>query len=265
LVSERSFSAEAGAHDRFVSSAISHPGSRRKLNEDSYISCPTVGVWAVADGVGGHTAGDVASRTVTNSLRDMPDGLSAGEVLAEVRSRLNKAHQQLLDDAAQRGPDTIMATTVVALIVRGHYYACLWAGDSRAYLLRGGRITQVTHDHSFVQELVDAGSLEPELAESHPQSNIITRAVGSGDTELALDKVSNRLLKGDRFLLCSDGLWKMMHAAELAKLLGTDGAAPAEELLAEALARHADDNVTIVTVTVGPEVSQPEEMAEPRG
>jgi serine/threonine protein phosphatase Stp1 len=252
-VSERIFSAEIGTHDRFSSTAITHPGSLRKRNEDSYASSPAVGVWAVADGVGGHAAGDVASRTVTEALGNLPAELSAADLLAEVRGRLKGAHQALQEEAARRGPDTIMASTVVVLVARGHYYACLWAGDSRAYLLRGGRITQVTHDHSFVQELVDAGSLKQEDAESHPQSNIITRAVGSGEPELLLDKVTDRLRSGDRFLLCSDGLWKTMQAGDLAALLGTDGEVPAEELLAAALDRRADDNVTVVTVSVGPE------------
>jgi serine/threonine protein phosphatase Stp1 len=261
-VSERDFSAEIGAYDRFASSAITHPGSLRKRNEDSYASCPAVGVWAVADGVGGHAAGDYASQTVTEALRGVPDGLSAGELLAEVRSRLDGVHQRLREEAGARGPDTIMASTIVVLVARGDYYACLWAGDSRAYLLRGSRITQVTHDHSYVQELVDAGALDPEEAERHPQSNIITRAVGSGEPELALDKVTDRLRDGDRFLLCSDGLWKTMSTADLGALLGADGKAPAEELLAAALSRRADDNVTVITVAVGPEIALPEEPAE---
>jgi protein phosphatase/serine/threonine-protein phosphatase Stp1 len=257
-VSEREISAEIGAHDRFASTAISHPGALRKHNEDSYASCPAVGVWVVADGVGGHTAGDYAAQTATAALRGLPDGLSAGELLAEVRSRLDGAHRRLREEAAERGPDTVMATTVVVLVARGHYYACLWAGDSRAYLLRGGRMMQVTHDHSFVQELVDAGALDPEQAEHHPQSNIITRAVGSGEIALNLDKVTDRLRDGDRFLLCSDGLWKTMSTDDLAGLLGANGEVPAEELLAAALSRRADDNVTVITVAVGPEIPLPE-------
>lgn len=257
-MSEREIAAEIGAYDRFASSAISHPGVLRKRNEDSYASCPAVGVWAVADGVGGHAAGDYASQTATEALRGLPDGLNAGELLAEVRSRLDGAHQRLRDEAAERGPDTIMATTIVVLVARGHYYACLWAGDSRAYLLRGGRMIQVTHDHSFVQELIDAGALDPEQAEHHPQSNIITRALGSGETALALDKVTDRLRDGDRFLLCSDGLWKTMSTDDLGALLGANGKAPAEELLEAALSRRADDNVTVVTVAVGPEIPLPE-------
>jgi protein phosphatase/serine/threonine-protein phosphatase Stp1 len=248
-MSERSFSAEIGSHGRFDSSAITHEGAVRKRNEDSYMSCPDLGVWAVADGVGGHQAGDVASRTVTDALRTVPLGLDAAQLLIEVRSRLDGAHQELLTQAASRGPSTIMASTVVVLLARGDYFACLWAGDSRAYLLRDGLIKQVTHDHSLVQEMVDAHAISLEEAETHPQSNVITRAVGSG-ASLELDKVSDQLYSGDRFLLCSDGLWKTLHADELAGLLTVDGNAPAEELLAAALERHSNDNVTAVTIEV---------------
>jgi protein phosphatase/serine/threonine-protein phosphatase Stp1 len=130
----------------------------------------------------------------------------------------------------------------------------LWAGDSRAYLLRAGQIVQVTKDHSLVQELVDAQTISAAEAENHPRANVITRAVGAGDPTLALDKVSARLRSGDRFLLCSDGLWKTLGQDRLAQLLTADGGAPAERLLAAALDRRADDNVTAVTVEVGPEM-----------
>jgi len=253
-MSERPFAAEIGFYDHYGSTAITHPGTVRKYNEDAYTSCPEIGLWAVADGVGGHEAGDFASQIVTDILRGVPAGLSAAELLAEVYLRLGNAHQRLQKEAAERGPDTIIATTVVVLLLRQDHFACLWAGDSRAYLLRDGQIVQVTRDHSLVQELIDANAISPAEAENHPRANVITRAVGSGDS-LMLDKVSDRVRDGDRFLLCSDGLWKMLHDDELAGLLKGNGQVPAEELLAAALERNADDNVTVVTVEVSPEMT----------
>jgi serine/threonine protein phosphatase Stp1 len=252
-MTDRRLAAEVHIIGRFESSAITDAGAVRTHNEDSYISCPDLGLWAVADGVGGHHAGEIASRTATEALRTVPAGLNATQLITEVRMRLARVHQQLKEEAAQRGVDA-MATTIVVLLARGSYFACLWAGDSRIYLLRGGEITQLTRDHSLVQDLVDAKTITQDEATTHPRSNVITRAVGAGDPELALDKYSARLCAGDRFLLCSDGLWKTFTPDELARLLTADGKPPAERLLEAALERRADDNVTVVTVEVGPEM-----------
>jgi protein phosphatase/serine/threonine-protein phosphatase Stp1 len=118
-------------------------------------------------------------------------------------------HAALLAEAASRGPDVIIASTAVIVCARGAHFACLWAGDSRAYLLSGGTLSQITRDHSLVQELVDAGQIPADAAESHPHANIVTRAVGAGEAEeFALDKVTDELRPGERILLCSDGLSK---------------------------------------------------------
>lgn len=252
-MTERALAAEVKLVDGFSSSAITDPGAVRSHNEDSYISCPDIGLWAVADGVGGHHAGEVASQAATEALRNVPIGLNATQLITEVRMRLARVHQQLKEEAAQRGVDA-MATTIVVLLARGSYFACLWAGDSRIYLLRDGEITQLTRDHSLVQELVDAQTITADEATTHPRSNVITRAVGAGDPELALDKYSARLCAGDRFLLCTDGLWKTLVPEELARLLpSADGKPSAERLLEAALERRADDNVTAVAVEVSPD------------
>jgi protein phosphatase/serine/threonine-protein phosphatase Stp1 len=139
----------------------------------------------------------------------------------------------------------------VALLARGDHFACLWAGDSRAYMLRDGEMRQITKDHSLVQELVDAGTIEPEAAEHHPHANIITRAVGADIEDLILDKVSGRLQQGDRFLLCSDGLCKTVPFRQLAELLQSDnGVPPPQSLIAAALALDVTDNVTAVAIEV---------------
>ena len=233
---------------RFHSSAASHPGAVRDHNEDRFVNRPDLGLWAVADGAGGHQSGELAATVVADALRAVPGGLGSAELLAEVRLRIARTHQRLKEEAARRGGD-ILATTVVVLLARGGHYACLWAGDSRAYLFRGGMLTQVSHDHSFVQELIDAGEITPTEAMSHPRSNIITRAVGARDEVLELDKVTDRLRSGDRFLLCSDGIPKALPENDIFRLV-SENDSPSELIVAAALDAHADDNITAVTVDV---------------
>ena len=162
-----------------LSDAATHPGTVRKRNEDSLVHRPEIGLWAVADGAGGHGAGDVASQAVAAALDAIPAGLSAAEILAQVRLRLADVHADLQQQAAAAGPDRIIATTVVVMLARHGHFACLWAGDSRAYLLRGGAFQRLTKDHSLVQEMVDVGTLNEAEAEAHPQANVILRAVGA--------------------------------------------------------------------------------------
>lgn len=228
-----------------------HVGMRRKHNEDNFIRRPDLGLWAVADGAGGHQSGALASGTIIAALDRLPFGLDASEMLAQTRQAVLGAHQALCAEAASRGPSVMIVSTVVILIIRDEHFACLWAGDSRAYLLRGGTLTQITHDHSLVQTLVDQGQISESQAERHPQGNIITRAVGAGDDVLELDKVIGGVLPGDRFLLCSDGLSKTLSAAEITALLDTPDAVPPTELLiAASLAHSVTDNVTAVTVEI---------------
>ncbi len=226
---------------------VTHPGVVRSRNEDAFVDRGDIGLWAVADGAGGHGDGNLASSAVAVALSDMPAGLCAAEVLAQVRLRLAGAHAELQRLAAERAKGDVIVTTVVVLMARGDHFACLWAGDSRAYLLREGTFCQMTHDHSLVQELVAAGALAPQDAETHPQANIITRAVGS-EEPLQLDKVAGTLLPGDLILLCTDGLFKALRESEIARLLAA-GAEP-EELLDMALKAGARDNVTLLVVKV---------------
>ncbi|HTB42206.1 MAG TPA: protein phosphatase 2C domain-containing protein [Acetobacteraceae bacterium] len=229
--------------------ATSHPGMKRKHNEDAYVDRPDLGLWAVADGAGGHHAGEVASGMIRESLEAIPPGLSASELLSEVRTRIELTHEALRAEAERRGPDVIIASTVVVMLARNDHFACLWAGDSRAYLLRDGALQQITRDHSLVQELVESGVIRPDEAEHHPRANVITRAVGADLDEFALDKVSGRIQIGDRFLLCSDGLCKTVPEDELANLLSDNaGTTPPDTLVAAALALNATDNVTAVAV-----------------
>jgi len=233
------------ARARLTGHGVTHQGTVRKRNEDAFVDRGDIGLWAVADGAGGHGAGDVASAAVAAALVDLPPGLSAAEVLAQVRLRLAAVHGELQRCAAAATNGEIPATTVVVLMARGEHFACLWAGDSRAYMLRDGELCQITHDHSLVQEMVERGELAPEAAEQHPQANVITRAVGAPDA-LELDKVSGRIGSGDLLLLCTDGLFKALPEREIERLL-LQGGGP-QALIDEALRQGARDNVTALVV-----------------
>jgi protein phosphatase/serine/threonine-protein phosphatase Stp1 len=228
--------------------AATHPGTVRARNEDAMLSRDELGLWAVADGAGGHGAGDVASNAVIEALADMPAGLSAAEILAQLRLRIGAVHGSLQSRSAAEGRARPMATTVAVLIIRNGHYAALWAGDSRVYVLRGGTLLRVTRDHSLVQEMVDAGQITDEEAERHPQANVITRAVGV-EGVLDLDKATGRATPGDRFLLCSDGVFKALPEHAVEAMLRSGGSA--EALIAAAVAAGARDNVTAIIVGVG--------------
>jgi protein phosphatase/serine/threonine-protein phosphatase Stp1 len=246
--------------ERLLSWHATHAGTKRKYNEDTWVDRPDLGIWAVADGAGGHQAGEYASGLIAEALDSLPSELSAAELLGEVRVRIAATHQALRDEAERRGGNTMIASTLVALLARGDHFACLWAGDSRAYMLRDGEMRQITKDHSLVQELVDAGTISTEQAEHHPHANIITRAVGADIEELVLDKVSGRLQQGDRFLLCSDGVCKTVPLEQLTEMLRSDtGVPPPQSLIAAALALDVTDNVTAVAIEVPSAIAEVEQ------
>ena len=144
--------------EQFRAWAVTHPGTVRDHNEDAYVNRPDLGLWAVADGAGGHDAGEVASGLIATALDSIPLELNAEETLTQVRMRMAATHAALRERAARQG-NGMIASTVVVLIARHGHFACLWAGDSRAYLLRDGALARVSRDHSLVQELVDGGQI----------------------------------------------------------------------------------------------------------
>lgn len=222
-------------------------GHVRAHNEDSLVDRPGIGLWAVADGMGGHHAGERASGLLKQALDALPGGGEPKAFLAAVRGAIETVHGTLHAEAATTG---VSGSTVVAFLACGGRYACCWAGDSRLYRLRHGRLERLTRDHSLVEELVAAGTLTPEQARTHPLSNRLTRAVGVGD-RLELDLAQGRLADADRYLLSSDGLHGVLPEPELHRLLATpDLQAAADALLAASLAAGAPDNVTLVVVSV---------------
>ncbi|VAW79432.1 Protein serine/threonine phosphatase PrpC, regulation of stationary phase [hydrothermal vent metagenome] len=233
---------------QWISAGITDVGKVRKINEDAFTDRPDNGLWVVADGMGGHAAGDFASQAIVESLNQVGQHERLSLFIDEVEDRLLKVNQALIDEAASREESTTIGSTVVALIALEKHCACLWAGDSRAYRLRGGQMTPVSQDHSQVEELIEQGMLLREDAESHPAANVITRAVGA-DEQLFVDVELVELQDGDRFLLCSDGLFKEVSEPEIAEHMQRGSSQElCHDLIELALERGSRDNVTVVAV-----------------
>ena len=233
---------------KFESTALTDVGCVRQLNEDSYLDRPEICLWAIADGMGGHEAGDLASGLLVQALAEVQPSDSGYGFLDEVHASVQRVNRTLIARAAVMRPGTVIGSTIVILLAYAGHYACLWAGDSRAYILRGARLEQITRDHSVVQELIDTGALTRTDAKSYKKQNVITRAVGV-TTSLSLDMHQGPIEPGDRFLLCSDGLTGMIDDEEIRRFLSTDvHQAAAEGMLSTALSRGAKDNVTLIVV-----------------
>jgi serine/threonine protein phosphatase PrpC len=235
-----------GAKVAFECVSQTHVGLRRKVNEDSMLVRTDRGLWAVADGMGGHDAGDVASAKVTEALLRLPIFYDLDELVEGAIGALKSVNRELITLAASGDVQRTIGSTVVGLAVADGQYRCFWAGDSRAYRLRGDQITQLTRDHSLVQDLVDAGMLDRQDAENHPNASVITRAVGVVE-DLKVDIASGDAQPGDQFLLASDGLTRLVENHELAAdLTSMRPAEAAEKLIETVLSRGAPDNVTII-------------------
>jgi len=236
---------------RFVyrSASATHRGHVRSHNEDAFLLRPDLGVWAVADGMGGHERGDYASRQVAASLETMGSEGSLAALVEAAEDAILSVHQHLRERGLAVG--SVIGSTVVALLLREGHAVVLWAGDSRAYRLRNGLMYRLSHDHSVVQSLIDQGLLEATAAADHPLANRITRAVGAGDT-LHLEMELLPICAGDRFLLCSDGLDRHVADEEIASLLAAnhDPEACAKALLDKSLALGGSDNITCLVVDI---------------
>ena len=232
------------------STARTDKGKVRKRNEDAVLDLPERGLWVVADGMGGHQNGALASRLIVEEMLELPDQMSLDERLLGVRDCLYRVNRLLGNDitvTADR-PDSIMGSTVVMLLAEGERTICVWAGDSRCYLWRSGRLFQLSRDHCLMQELMEEQQMSAEEAASHPSSRALTRAVGAND-ELMLDVVDFTVYPGDTLLLCSDGLYQDVSKTAIgdALALGTTEQA-VQRLFKEALDGPARDNISAVVV-----------------
>jgi serine/threonine protein phosphatase PrpC len=246
----------------FLTGQATDVGMVRTVNEDAFLSRPEAGLWVVADGMGGHAAGDFASDCIVRELYSVGMPGSGTDFQARFMERLGRANDTILEHARTLGQGTVGAT-VVALLIDGPDYACIWAGDSRIYLLRDDVLTQQTRDHTEVQALIDAGNVSREEAENWARKNVITRAIGVTRTP-DCDVVGGRLRVGDRFVLCSDGLTGHVSDAEIAAIVTALGPQEAcDRLVALTLERGAKDNVTVIVLHCLPPPPSAEDDAEP--
>ena len=232
---------------RWTSASRSHPGRVRQVNEDACLDQPEHELWAVADGMGGHSMGEFASRLAVHSLMDLPTPASLEQRVNAARERLQEANRHLRAEALRR-KTPIIGTTIAVLLAAGRRCACLWAGDSRIYLYRAGRLSQLTRDHSHVEAARSRHVSSSDDTPVRPRANLITRGLGCDDT-LELDEVTIELLDGDIFLLCSDGLSNEVSELSIEQaLLPRICTLACDALLEMALQRDASDNITAVVV-----------------
>lgn len=230
------------------SAAATSAGNVRTDNEDTYLIHAENGIWAVADGMGGHQLGGLASQLVAESLLDIPAGGDLDRRLEHVATALQWVNFHLSCERTLVDPQQIMGSTVMTLVAQSGRAACIWAGDCRCYLLRRGVLFQISEDHSLVQQWVDAKRLTAEEAIQHPHSNIVTRAIGVS-RELVLESVEFELYSGDMLLLCTDGLYRGLSAGIIIRSLSfAEPEKAVQALMQHALAGAAKDNVTAVVV-----------------
>lgn len=233
----------------WTSASRTDVGNERQVNEDSCLELPGRGLWMVADGMGGHAAGDIASQMLVTKLRGVDSHDKLSEFVDDVEDRVLDANLRLHDMSLEGEDAKVMGTTLAALLAFEKHVVCMWVGDSRVYRLREGELLkQVTTDHSEVEEMIAQGVLDKAEAMDHPSANVVTRAVGglkSVYVDLELDELEDK----DRYLICSDGLFKDLSEEEIEELMGQGSCSDAcHALIDTVLEREAADNVTVVIV-----------------
>jgi protein phosphatase len=244
--------------------AMTDVGRKRKGNEDNLVANPEQRLFVVADGMGGHAAGEVASKIAVDSINEFVQLTGGDEEITwpfglddsisydgnRLKTAVRFANRKVLEATKEKSEYEGMATTVAAVLVDGRNANLAHVGDSRIYLFRGGDLSLLTSDHSWVNEQLQGGIISAEQARTHPLRNVVTRALG-GRADLQVDMGSHEIEPGDTLLLCSDGLTTMVPDEHIARLLnGADGDVEkaAEDLIAEANARGGEDNITVVVL-----------------
>jgi protein phosphatase len=230
--------------------AATHVGNVRRQNEDNYLVATQRGLWAVADGMGGHAAGEIASRVIVDELAAIAAPATASELLASCERHIVNANSQLKKLGDERG--ALIGSTVAVLLIFDGHYAVVWSGDSRIYRIRKHLIEQISVDHTEVQELISEGKLTAEEARAWPRRNVITRAIGVRDHP-ELEIKGGALEPRDIFVICSDGLTAHVEDQEILALASEHRPQQACDLMVDlTLDRGAIDNVTVVAVRFDP-------------
>lgn len=235
---------------RWHSSAATHRGAVREMNEDAFLDRNSDGLWVVADGMGGHDAGEVASEMITSAMGKIDIQQPLADVVDILEDTLLNVHHKIRAYARSHCEGRTMGSTVVSLFVRESVGVCLWAGDSRLYRYRNNQLQPISHDHSQVNEMLARGMINEEEAVNHPASNVITRAVGASET-LYVDITLVELQPNDVYLLCSDGLYGAIGEEQIANLLTLEEMETVtQNLIDQSLEASARDNVTVIAVKV---------------
>jgi protein phosphatase len=235
------------------STGLSHPGRKRRHNEDAWVCEPPL--FAIADGMGGARAGEIASRVAATALGEDVDASGEERVVALIQAANRRVYERATEDSSTSG----MGTTITVALVEDGSVVIGHVGDSRAYLIRDRKLEQLTEDHSLVAELVRSGRLSPEEAETHPQRSVITRAIGT-DPDVDVDSFSIEGQAGDLFLLCSDGLTDMVGDEGILEVVERDRGdldTAAQELVGLANRSGGEDNITVVFFELVEEGAQP--------
>jgi PPM family protein phosphatase len=249
---------------RITAEALSDVGRKRKGNEDALCLNPEQRLYVVADGMGGHAAGEVASKVAVDAIAEFVELTGGNQEITwpfglddsisyegnRLKTAVRHANTRVIEATRESAEYEGMATTVAAVLVDGDVANLAHVGDSRIYLFSNETIEQLTRDHSWVNEQIEHGAISPEQARSHPLRNVVTRALG-GRPDLVVDIQSRRMAAGDMLLLCSDGLTTMVTDEDIARILreaGGDVAKAASALVGEANERGGEDNITVVLV-----------------
>lgn len=229
--------------------AQTHRGIKKKINEDAFLKMPDYGIWAVADGMGGHPAGDLASQLILDDLEKAVTENSHNDLNCQIIiDSLQNSNYKLLKYAQKRYPGMSVGSTVVILFIKDETSHLLWVGDSRGYLFRKKRLYQLTKDHTEINDMLDFGMLDPSEANKYPLSNVITRAVGA-EQKLEIEVVRDHLEENDILLLCSDGLTNEMTNSDIEQILQSVSIVDSGmALVHSSLVREAHDDVTCILV-----------------
>lgn len=233
--------------------ARTNVGNVRSINEDSFIERTDINLWAVADGMGGHQGGEIASQMIVDSLQEISLPInSLSDYVDRVEDSLINVNRSLIQLGKDQFSNRTIGSTVICMLAHNAHIAYLWAGDSRLYRLRNNRLEQLSSDHSEIQRLIDEGLLDASVAKSHPASNVVTRAIGGQQLiipQIAVDDAE----PSDVYLLCSDGLYRDINDEELFEIVNNQPLEQASDSLIElALSRSGADNLTLILAKAEP-------------
>ncbi len=237
--------------------AATNVGNVRDNNEDCYLSNSEMGLWIIADGMGGHDAGEVASSLARDFIEQ---AVKQGKALTDA---IKESHFAVIDASLQNIGSPNMGTTIVALRSHGAQYEIAWVGDSRAYLWDGEKVQQISKDHSLVQLLIEAGDITPEEAENHPQKHVITQSIGvSALSNVDVSRITGLWEKDHRVILCSDGLSDLVSQDEIQAILACGGSEQmaVDRLIDKALSKGGHDNVTVSVISAPEDITLSEKL-----